>query len=443
MTTRITRSASTSSFFDPPNTPTPSSSHSDTSVLTPLSASTDGTARGRNGRATPAQDGHDTNRPDAEGPSNNQPTYDQHPPEGGPNLDGNSSGEPDIKTMLAVLMSSTSALQQYIMKQGTEKVETRAKLESPRVKEPDVFRGRRSEVNSFITQCLLVFSLQPNRFPTEDVKIRYELSLFRDAPLNAVQPHLLKERSELPAWLTSLDRLHEYIRTNYGDPDERGTAERKLQTLHQTGSASAYFAEFQQYSAILGWEDEPLVALATRGLSEYIKDLLAQRGKRITKMSELIEVVVTLDNRREERQREKKFQQQTHSTLDRSSSQISSRNDRKDTRREPASSNSNRSGESFTRSTFETRASLPTNQGRAGGGVRPPQGMTPTFRRLSEEEKAGRRARGECLRCGKTGHIANDCQTRNQQGYAPGLPTSAGQQRPLSQDQSKVSAPSK
>ena len=356
----------------------------------------------------------------------------------GPNL-ARASSEPlpttdqDLKAMLAALVQSTSTLQQFMMAQRS--TETRPKIESPRVKEPDVFKGRRSEVNAFITQCLLIFSLQPNRFPDDDTKIRYELSLFREAPLAAVQPHLLKPSNEWPDWLRSLTRLHAYIRANYGDPDERGTAERKLQTLHQTGSATAYFAEFQQYSAVLGWPDEPLVALATRGLSEYIKDLLSQRGSRITTMPELIEVVVNLDNRREERQREKKFQNAVHQPT--TDNRPTHRNEqRRDVRHDNRDNRNRVSSEARPRFEPQSQERQPV--------VNQTQREVPTFfRKLSEEEKARRKSRGECLRCGKTGHIAMDCPTRNAQGYAPGLQNKQDQSRQSYADQSKVSAPSK
>jgi hypothetical protein len=349
--------------------------------------------------------------------------------------------EPDIKDLLAALVRSTANFQDFMSSQRS--IEPRVKFEEPRVKEPDVFKGRRSEVNNFITQCMLVFSLQPTRFKDESTKIRYELSLFREAPLAAVQPYLMKDISEQPLWLTSLERLHEYIRTNYGDPDERGTAERKLQTLRQTGSASAYFAEFQQYSAVLGWDDEPLVALAIRGLSEYIKDLLAQRGTRITSMPELIEVVVNLDNRREERQREKKHQQQgTYDTRDDRSYQPRKDNRGPQQQQARAPRQEDHGSQRNRNDGFQSR----------GGSAQPPRRSETQpsrgirqFRKLSEEDKAGRRARGECLYCGKQGHILVDCPSRLEQGFAGNgrSNNTGGQQRQSSPDQSKVSAPAK
>jgi len=97
------------------------------------------------------------------------------------------------------------------------------------------------------------------------------ISLLRGTPLLAVRPLLSQIPS--PIILEDFTLFVDYLRTNYGDPDEKGTARRKLKALRQVGPASSYFAEFQQYIAILGWKDQdPIVDRAIHGLKPYLKD---------------------------------------------------------------------------------------------------------------------------------------------------------------------------
>jgi len=84
----------------------------------------------------------------------------------------------------------------------------------------------------------LVFHLQPRRFPSDQGKIPYVIAKFRGTPLNAIRPYLAPEEGDQPEWLE-----FDYLERNYGDPDD---VERRLLSLTQRGSASAFLAEFQQ-----------------------------------------------------------------------------------------------------------------------------------------------------------------------------------------------------
>ncbi len=159
----------------------------------------------------------------------------------------------------------------------------------------------------FITECELVFELQPSRFQDERTRASYMISLLRDTPLLAIRPIM----SALPRaeMLDDHKKLIEYLRINYGDPDEKGTARRKLKGVRQNGSASAYFAELQQYIAILGWkEQEQIVDRAIDGLKPHLKDEIARSGLLPQTLAELIDFVIPLDNRLYERDIERKHE---------------------------------------------------------------------------------------------------------------------------------------
>ena len=120
----------------------------------------------------------------------------------------------------------------------------------PRAKDPDTFNGRKpDELNKFVMQCYLVFKLQPFRFLSEDVKVSYMISYLRGIAMDAVRP--IASMSTMPDELLTVDAFVEYLRANFGDPDERGTARRKLKALRQTGTASEYFSRFWELIAVL------------------------------------------------------------------------------------------------------------------------------------------------------------------------------------------------
>ena len=312
----------------------------------------------------------------------------------------------------------------------------------PNVQDPDTFNGSRDALNGFLTQVQLVFDLQPRRFPSDQIKISYVIAKFRGTPLNAIRPYLAYTENEKPEWLISYDKFVQYLRRNYGDPDEKGTAERKLQSLVQKGSASSYFAEFQQYSAVLAWEDAPLVSMAIRGLKEELKDQLVLIGDRPKTLSSLIDIVVRLDNRLWERKQEK-----------RGDNRISSDNLRSSTARSAIQSTTTTTYQNRVsdRAPFTTRGQ--SSQPSSVRSTSPPtsalnSGMP---RRLTDEEKQRRRDKGLCLFCGQAGHIATNCPSAGRSSSSPPSSTS----RPPSStsgnssaqsprfEQSKVSAPPK
>jgi hypothetical protein len=194
------------------------------------------------------------------------------------------------------------------------------------------------------------------------------------------------------------------MRTNYGDPDEKGTARRKLRALTQRGSASAYFAEFQQYIAVLGWkDDEPIVDKAIEGLKPYLKDELARHSERPATLVDLMRFIIPLDNRLYERDMEKKKDNKAPTF------------EQKETIRTERCQQTSGSGNSMTTSAkTETMYSRPTS-GAITTRPAPSTSSYPLANRnqvrgpLSDEEKNRRRSLGLCLFCGEPGHIVMEC----------------------------------
>jgi hypothetical protein len=259
------------------------------------------------------------------------------------------------------------------------------------VKDPETFHGQRDSLNAFITECDLVFELQPSRFGDDRTRVSYIISLLRGTPLLAIRP--LLSFDPRPYFLDNHRLFVEYLQTNYGDPDEKGTARRKLKNLRQITSASAYFAEFQQYIAILGWKDQdPIIDKAIDGLKSYLKDEVARSGHRPNTLSDLIAFIIPLDNRLYEREQEKRYE--TRNATSRPTANVKST--------QPTTMTSVTSASFTPRSTnFADTKPTASNYTRTTGST--PRGP------LSDAEKQRRRDNNLCLYCSEQGHSAADC----------------------------------
>ena len=61
----------------------------------------------------------------------------------------------------------------------------------------------------------------------------------------------------------------------FGDPDEAGTAQRKLSELRQANRPFAdYYADFQRYAPLSGWNPSALKFQLLRGISAELTALL-------------------------------------------------------------------------------------------------------------------------------------------------------------------------
>ena len=305
----------------------------------------------------------------------------------------------------------------------------------PKVNSPDEYQGERNKLTGFLTQCQLVFDLQPARYATDYAKIRYMISFFRKAPLHSIEAHLAKDVDDQPRWLHDYGLFIKHIKRTYGDPDEVHTAERKLLAIQQKSSVTNYFAEFEQLSSLLDWPDSVLIAKAREGLKPSLKDAIATKVEEIPKTwNDFVTVITRLDERMFEREQEKKNEQgrpERHEPR-----QIETNSGRV----RPAVTSFNRSSETSTvKSTQPPRATTPWNGNPfAGLGMRP---------RLSEFEKQRRRDSGLCFSCGQSGHQAKDCSqsTRSQGTVVSSNATNTYQRTTTpstSSQQSKVSAPS-
>jgi len=143
-----------------------------------------------------------------------------------------------------------------------------ADIKEPKVSEPKHFTGKKSEVEDFITQNLIVFKLNPSRFPDDVTKCYFISSYMRDTAFHWIQPYI--GQFPAPEMLSHLPTfLHEF-RKVFGDPDIQASSERQLVKLKQTGSASSYASEFLRVSTSLDWNDRALCFQFQNGLKDVV-----------------------------------------------------------------------------------------------------------------------------------------------------------------------------
>lgn len=354
-------------------------------------------AQGEHTEGSPSE--HDDDDPSVEGREGPPP-----PPPGGfvPEVPPHMAGPGHLPQVLPIIDPATFQQQMFnmmnLLTQSIAANNSQVRQSSatpapsnnrePKVKDPETFHGQRDSLNAFLTECELVFELQPSRFGDDRIKVSYMISLLRGTPLLAVRPFL--SHDPRPLFLDSHLLFVDYLRTNYGDSDEKGTARRKLKALRQSGPASAYFAELQQYIAVLGWkEHEPIIDRAIDGLRPYLKDEVARSGLEFASLNELMRYIIPLDNRLYERDQERKRETGSTKVVNvqtrvgiNTPTQVSS-------------------------TVTAPRNPIPSQpQANFGQG-----GPTSTFQRgpLSDAEKQRRRDAGACVRCGKMGHYAANC----------------------------------
>lgn len=314
-------------------------------------------------------------------------------------------------------MSAMAANQQQQQQQDRERLVRESTTPSstfkePKAREPDTFNGRQPEkLNQFIMECDLVFKLQPSRYYTEEIKVTFMMSYLRGVALDAVRP--LSTAIPPALELSSRDAFVRYLKDNFGDPDERGTARRHLKELKQTGTASEYFARMRELIAVLGWRDqEPIVDKAIDGLSSTMKDELARHGREFESFDELIRFIVPLDNRLRVRDLERKAEVARRGEVGKVAV-----------------------AKSFLPAVPPASMVSPSSGGREVQGTRPQaenstSSSVPVRRgTLPEAERERRRVENACYRCGQTGHFLPNCPlTRVVSRPLPPIPSQAPKQ---------------
>ncbi|KAI2650240.1 Transposon Tf2-6 polyprotein [Labeo rohita] len=182
----------------------------------------------------------------------------------------------------------------------------------PKLPAPERFDGNPDKCRGFITQCTLVFKLQPSCFPTESSKVAYVVTLLTGKALDWAtalwdQQSPLTENSE--AFISEMKRV-------FYHPASRGDANYHLLRLSQgTRSVSEFAIEFRTLATEAGWNSQALRAAIHNALSPEIKDELAFRDP-APDLESLIDVATRVDHRLRERQQERQLETKQYKTIE-------------------------------------------------------------------------------------------------------------------------------
>jgi len=162
----------------------------------------------------------------------------------------------------------------------------------PKVKLPEKFVGKRDRFRGFINQLELVFSLQPNVYNSNVIKISTFGTLLDGTALSWFLPYIERNLINSLTW----DQFKSLAYNTFGDPCRKLSSESKLMSLSQKGSLVDYVSEFGSLSTDVDWNQSTLVSHFRRGLNPKILDLML--GYDIpTTLHDLITLATKIDNR--------------------------------------------------------------------------------------------------------------------------------------------------
>jgi hypothetical protein len=222
--------------------------------------------------------------------------------------------------MIQDMQSAISSLHAELQDLKEKESERLARVtRNPKVKTFTVpeFDGKPQELKPFLTRMNIYLQYYADQFVLNKDKIFATAMFLKGKPLKWIQPYIddfFKNEGDVDEMMDETieifssykDGFCEKLKTIFGDIDEKKAAINKLKSLRQTKSANSYAADFRQESAILGWDDEPLIASFYEGLKDRVKDELAKERNPPDKLGDYVELAVMIDNRLFERDQEKR-----------------------------------------------------------------------------------------------------------------------------------------
>lgn len=168
----------------------------------------------------------------------------------------------------------------------------------PRIPPPERYGGELGGSRPFLTQCELVFELQPSAFPSDRAKVAYALSLLTGRPKKWAAAEWSRRApccSSFQDFSTELKKVFDPV-----NPEEEA-ANTLLRLTQGPRPVIDYIIDFRSASADCGWGEQALVDVFRAGLSVKIKDSLVMHDKPKT-LQEFIALVTKIDSRLQERQ---------------------------------------------------------------------------------------------------------------------------------------------
>ena len=177
-----------------------------------------------------------------------------------------------LNARISELVTRVESLQRETTSRGSVLRTGTSQDPGPHANNPPVYDGDPNACQAFLSQCSLVFSLQPRRYANEEAKAAYVLTLLSG---RAREWGIAVWRSQAPCCATFADFSQEMAKLF--DRSARGDeAAAQLSRLSQRrNSVTDYAIQFQTLAAACGWNESALRARFLEGLDFAIADELA------------------------------------------------------------------------------------------------------------------------------------------------------------------------
>ena len=258
---------------------------------------------------------------------------------------------------------------------------SKTRTRDPKVTPPDLFYGKTSEFQNFVTQCSLTLTMCPNTYNSNQKRVLFVISNLRGTPLSWARKIISNKghplRKNYTAFMAALTNI-------YGDRAYELECEDRLNRLVQTGSAASYAQTFQSLAIPLGIDDKSQCIMFYGGLNDKVKEAIIIAGRK-TKIQPLINQAINLDQMLYQQTRRHKREPQDDSSYPNKKRQTN-----------PASN-----------------SKAPDSQTRANTGTPPLILLPDTASRfrpsLTDRQREYRRQNNLCAYCGDPEHTVENC----------------------------------